>query len=414
MKGTYLVLGFFAAVITLIVTLHFAYPSIAGLSRQSYSAAIFFVESISTEALKFMYTNSQNTAVTPKVRILIVPGHEPDYGGTEYGGYTERDLVADLAQDLQRLLSRNPKFEVIVARDKFNWRPDLAQYFVNNEATIKAFRQQQMSLMEQYIREGKIVPEDADSQVDHNYAPEITALHLYGIHKWASENNVYITLHLHLNDFPARKADDFTYTGFAIYVPNSQYSNARASRALAESLAGRLNAYHATSSLPKESSGVIEDQELIAVGSNNSSDAASILIEYGYIFERQFRDPSTRALALNDYAYETYLGLQDFFNDRIPSRFGTNVLPYEWTPGGSKGDTTPNIYAMQAALHFMNLYPPPGHTFNDCPISGYFGGCTMEAFNQFELSQGLGLGATFDDASGKALQSSLSRYLSFR
>jgi hypothetical protein len=45
-----------------------------------------------------------------KVRILLVPGHQPDYGGAEYmspyGDIKERDLVVELADDLQTFSSR--------------------------------------------------------------------------------------------------------------------------------------------------------------------------------------------------------------------------------------------------------------------------------------------------------------------
>ena len=121
------------------------------------------------------------------------------------------------------------------------------------------------------------------------------------------------------------------YDGFTIYVPDHQYSNATASKAIGDAIAVRLNAYHATSTAPKENKGVVPDQELIATGSNNSAGAASLLIEYGYIYEPQFQEPSVRSAAINDYAYQPYLGLQDFFKDPVASAYGSNSFPYDWT-----------------------------------------------------------------------------------
>src|SRR5437867_127222 len=40
-----------------------------------------------------------------KIRVLIVPGHEPDYGGAEFGSITERNLVVTLADNLADFLT---------------------------------------------------------------------------------------------------------------------------------------------------------------------------------------------------------------------------------------------------------------------------------------------------------------------
>jgi hypothetical protein len=64
---------------------------------------------------------------------LIVPGHQPDYGGAEYmshyGDIKERDLVVELAQDLQTFLDGNNRYQVIVARDTESWNPIFTDYF---------------------------------------------------------------------------------------------------------------------------------------------------------------------------------------------------------------------------------------------------------------------------------------------
>src|SRR5665213_3140096 len=52
-----------------------------------------------------------------KVRILIVPGHEPDYGGAQFGSLDERNLVVEIGQDLQQYLQTNSNYQVFITRD---------------------------------------------------------------------------------------------------------------------------------------------------------------------------------------------------------------------------------------------------------------------------------------------------------
>ena len=47
----------------------------------------------------------------PKVRILVVPGHEPDYGGAEFQNVKERDMTVELGQDLQGFLNDNGHYQ---------------------------------------------------------------------------------------------------------------------------------------------------------------------------------------------------------------------------------------------------------------------------------------------------------------
>ncbi len=383
--------------------------ALGSVAAKARSAAVFFVVSITSADLRIAYRGSfppdapQTPAAAPVVRILLVPGHEPDFGGTAFGDYTERDIAVEIAQKLAAMLETNPRYEVMIARTKDAWHPTLENYFSEHQSDIDAFRISQQTLMQQYLASGQILPEGIE-QVEHNTAPPITALHLYGINKWASENDIGITLHIHINDYPGRSSSgQGKYTGFVVYVPEKQYSNAAASREIGEALAKTLNRYHATSSMPQESAGVVDDQELIAIGSNNSIDAASMLIEYGYIYEKQFRNPATRDVAENDYAYETYLGLQDFFEDPLLSRFGTNALPHQWSSDLLSGAAGPDVYAMQAALHHIGMYPPRNETFNDCPISGFFGPCTKAGVSAFQASEGLPETGELDEATRRAL-----------
>ena len=176
-------------------------------------------------------------------------------------------------------------------------------------------------------------------------------------------------------------------------------------------LAARLGAYHATSTLPGESAGVVEDQQLIAIGSNNSADDAALLIEYGYIYEPQFQNASTRALAEKDYAYATYLGLRDFLKDPENSPTGSAALPYDWSDTVvSSGEKGAGVYALQAALHHLGYYPPAGKRFSDCPVSGLAGACTTAAIKIYQSSRGLEATGTLGPQTRGALADALPVY----
>ena len=61
----------------------------------------------------------------------------------------------------------------------------------------------------------------------------------------------------------------------------------------------------------KEVIGLVPDQKLIALGANGSlsGTARSILVEYGYIYEKKFRTKSTRLQAYKDMAELTATGI---------------------------------------------------------------------------------------------------------
>lgn len=365
--------------------------NVAWISKEAETAAVFFVTSITVAQMNDVYHGAAPSPATlaGKIRVLIVPGHQPETGGTDFGGTYERDVVVDIANALAELLARNPHYEVVISRGKTAWNPVMQSYFDTHAADIGAFEQSQTLQMKSYLADGSILP--AADQVYHNPAPPQAILQLYGINKWANDNKYDITLHLHLNDYAGRRKNRVgTYEGFAIYVPEQQYSNAEASKAVGESIAARLNAYHATSTLPKEDQGVVPDQQLIAIGSNNSADGAALLIEYGYIYEPQFQEPSILPVAVADYAYQTYLGLQDFFNDPVPSTRGSISFPYDWSKvSGKKNERGPGVYALQAALHSLGYYPPAGRSFSDCPVSGVAGDCTRSAVMEYQRAKGL-------------------------
>ena len=220
------------------------------------------------------------------------------------------------------------------------------------------------------------------------------ALRLYGITKWANENSIGLMIHLHLNDYPGHgDTVPGKYSGLVIYTPALQYANSAATKAIADAMFKRLSLYNPISDFPSESNGLVDDPELIAVGSNNTSDAASMLIEYDYLYEPQFVNPKVRSLALKDLAYQTYLGLQDFFTGNKPTAATSLYDPsslYTWnTPVAGKNANPEDIYALQTALLMDGDFPPVGKTKNDCPHSGVFGSCTKAALQAFQKKNGI-------------------------
>lgn len=355
--------------------------------------AVFFQEVITVSGLRKKYDDISNRRIIskPKIRIMIVPGHEPDFGGTEFRDLKERDMAVDLANDLAFFLRNNTHYEVVVARDKNKWNPDLEKYFNDHWSEIKDFVEKSKGDMVQQINSGSV--KRKSDGVIHNKAPKDVALRLFGINKWNNENKIDIAIHVHFNDYPRSNTNSpGEYSGFAIYVPEKQYSNSTTTIAIANNLFKRLAKYNAVSDLPKEEDGVIEEQELIAIGSNNTLDAPSMLIEYGYIYEPQYSDSIVRETTIRDLAFQTYLGIQDFFgsgND-VTSAYDTLMLPFSWKKDLDKNsDSKKDILALQTALLLEGVYPPADRTKNDCPRSGRLGPCTLNSLNKFQNKYGI-------------------------
>lgn len=327
---------------------------------------------------------------SPKIRILLVPGHEPNFGGAEFNGIKERDLAVELANDLAGFLAEDPHFQIFITRDEHSWNEIFKQYFDNSRNSIIAWQKSHKEEMADLMRIGKIKP--SAPTVFHTDAPQEVAMRLYGIDKWSNENNIDIMLHIHFNDYPGHGADQGKYNGFAIYVPEKTYYNSTTTSALAETVFDRLAKYNPVSDLPGERGGIVPDQDLIAVGSYNSVDAASMLIEYGYIYEPQFSDPAVKDMAIKDLAYQTYLGLRDFFDPTSPIIFAraydTLILPHNWQEYiDAKNASSTEIYALQTAFMSKGVYPPPDRNINDCPRTGKLGACTKQSLDIFQKTQ---------------------------
>ena len=384
------------------------------VSTTEYLASTFFVPSVTVAGLQLLSQNADKGG--SKVKILIVPGHEPDFGGAEYKNIKERDIVVKIGQALQQFFlnsSSDNRYDVTITRDTQDWMPVFKAYFAQEMPTINTWIQQHEQTMEQYVRNGSVTEQTGG--VIHNDAPTDVADRLYMISKWADENDINITIHLHINDDP--RADVNTpgkYSGFVVYVPEHQYSNAGATRVVADSVYKRLATYFPVSDFPPESNGVVEDQDLIAVGSHNTVDSVSMLIEYAYIYEPMLSTNAIQDVVTKELAYQTYLGVQDFFGKEstTTSAYANATLPYTWNTdiheakSGVLPPPSADVFALQMALVSKGYYPPAGKTKNECSMTAIIGPCTMEALSNFQKDNGV-TGENFFGPKTRALFNSL-------
>ncbi len=353
------------------------------------SAAVFFTQSTTSANLRTAFDNASSTK--KKLNVLIVPGHEPNFGGTEFRDVLERDLNADLALYLAQYLVEDGHYEVAMTRGKDGWNPHLENYFTANDEEIRTFVRSQKMEMLRLVSEGRIIK--IGDNVPHNMVPEDVGIRLFGINKWANEQKADIIIHIHFNDsFPRRAGVPGEYNGFTIYTPERQYSNAQASQDIAKHIFKRLSKMFPVSNLPGEDGGIVEDQDLIAIGNSNTVDGASVLIEYGYIYEPQLRAPAVRNMALRELAFQTYLGLADFFGEAslIVGPHESTLLSYSGNAVVRKTTlANTEVFSFQAALLDKGFYPPQNYTKNDCPLSGILGPCTRTALAVFQQEFGI-------------------------
>ncbi len=371
------------------------------------SAAAFFQDISTPESLRKAYADAN--AGGEKLKILIVPGHDDVASGTWYGGLREADINLALSKKLASYLSGIPSFEVTLTRPDAWYSKELDSYFTNNRESILAYRANQTAEMARHLTSGAIRPY---ALVDHNAAPLETAIRLWGINTWANENGYDLIVHVHFNDVPrANRSKPGSYSGVAMYVPESQFSNAKGSRAVAEAVRARLAAFYPTSNLPGENGGITEDQWLVAIGSNNSLNASSVLIEYDYVYEPIVQNALVRDIAFDDMAFQTYLGIRDFFEPGSVKKGETRYLPRSWDKNLSRGASGLDVLSLQAALLTEGFYPPKGRSRNDCPLSGTFGSCTAQAVSAYRAARGLQPALTVDAAMRELLNA---RYIASR
>lgn len=274
----------------------------------SYIAAPFFAERITPEDLRKKYENGQ-------IKVLIVPGHDDELPGAQFRATKEADLNAKVARYLFDFFNNDDKFKPFITKEKDgSYSQWFLDYVSSNRKAVAAFRKKLKTIMRGAQASGDIKEQKG---IEHNSAAESTSIKLYAMNKWANDNDIDIVIHIHFNDYPNRARDKAgKYSGFAIYAPENQLPNSRASVSMALAVKKALESSFRASNLPMEQSTVIEDLDLIAVGSNASRDGVSILIEYGYIYEPQLARKDLAEEASQKYASLTYSGIKNYFEKR--------------------------------------------------------------------------------------------------
>ena len=255
---------------------------------------------------------SSASVVTP-IKILLVPGHDTEVWGAQYGNIKEADMTLALATQIFNILKKDKRFEVYITRDATGYTKEFTDYFSNNQKEIIAFKTDAHKKFKEKISNGIVVKKVG---VLHNAVSKEVSVDLYGINKWANENKMDAVIHIHFNDYPRKtKWTIGKYTGFNIYTPDMQLTNSKKSLQLATDVLGQLKKKYATSTYKPEMGGLTFDQNLIALGSSDTllSSVRSVLIEYGYIYEKKFRTKDTRLLAYKNMANLTVQGIEDYF-----------------------------------------------------------------------------------------------------
>lgn len=247
------------------------------------------------------------------IKILLVPGHDEEAWGAQYGKVKEAHMNLAVAKRIRTILKKDDRFKVYITRESGGYTKEFQTYFSSHEEEIKTFRDKVKKDTEDRIENGGFVLKE---NPPHNKASESAAIRLYGFNKWANDSGTDAVIHIHFNDHP--RDDVWTvgkYTGFAVYVPEEQMTNSKESTKLGGAIFKQLDKQYTTSTFEKEKGGLVPDQTLIALGSHSSLEATtrSVLIEYGYIYEKKFRKYSSRHHAYDDMAKLTAKGIKEYF-----------------------------------------------------------------------------------------------------
>ena len=98
-------------------------------SSPKQSASVFFIESSKPEVMKQTLALANTNPNIRKLRILLVPGHDNEFWGTQFKSLKEATITLELGKQLARLLILDGEFEVMVSRDESGYNPLLASYF---------------------------------------------------------------------------------------------------------------------------------------------------------------------------------------------------------------------------------------------------------------------------------------------
>lgn len=338
------------------------------------------------------------------IKILIIPGHDKKYSGAYFNGVSEQAINLQLANKIKEELTKDPQLSVTVTRNDEGYIPEIQEYFDEEEREINRFIKHHKESTKKAISENEI---DPGEQVPHADALPTVAYQLYGVNKWAEENDYDIIINIHFNDDTGHRPGVVgDYYGFTVYVPDENLPNHDDAVIIGEAIGARMKQTFPTSTMPLEDAkddenGVIPDFKLIALGSNRTLEIPSVLVEYSYIYEPQIR-PEVFDLSAFVMARATTRGIYDYLNGRQ----GMKNLLYLWGKESIGKSLSKDVIALQYGLRELGFYPPK--TMSDCPFTGNFGPCTLQAVKDFQKANNL----TPDGAVGPKTKEILNRIFS--
>ena len=253
------------------------------------------------------------------IRILLVPGHDNQYWGAQFGKIKEADMNLVLATQVYDILSKDKRFKVFITRDQNGYTKEFADYYAQHKTDIASWEASAKKNMQNEIASGSFVTEPG---APHHTVINDIALRLYGFNKWAGENKIDAMIHMHFNDYPMATLSTIgKYTGLAVYVPEGQLSNSKTSAALGTDIMNELLTKYSKSNFPPEKAGLVPDQKLIALGANGTLPASvsSVLVEYEYMYQKILRTVALRQKQYSVMAELTAKGIQDYYYPVVSS-----------------------------------------------------------------------------------------------
>jgi N-acetylmuramoyl-L-alanine amidase len=289
------------------------------------SVLIFLLQ---TANIKKLFANFLFSKQNKIVKILIVPGHEPNAGGAdEFKKIKERDLNLQLSLLLKDDLSKNTNIETVMVRDENGWNSDLENYIETSSTTIMNWVANMKEKMLTKVNSGDM--DLIDPNMKHNDATSTAVIFLYGTNKWIEKNNIDLVLHVHFNNNPKINGKP-NYKGYCIYIPESQYSNSSSSRIFADYLNEEISKIEKPSNMPQEKDIIIEDQQLIATGNYDTLKIPAVVVEYAYIYEPMMLSSSTRNIFIENAASSTATAINNYLKNEFKKIIETKSRSSPW------------------------------------------------------------------------------------
>lgn len=327
------------------------------------------------------------------IKVLIVPGHDNEFSGAQFGDISEAELTLITAQVVGSYLSQDPKIKVTILRNENGYDARFLEYFSMNKEKIMLDVAHKKDLLDKQISNNEVT---IGEQINHVDATSTVVETLYIINSWVDKEDFDLVIHIHFNDYGGRFSDEKPkYSGFSIYTPSQELLNATTSKIFAQSIGRRLQKTFYSSNHPEEEKesdefGVIPDFYLIAMGAYKTTHVPRILIEYSYIYEPHLGNGSKDMFTISaqTFARATASGVHDFLVNKKDSK--VKNLEYSWYElMKTSQEPKSEVLALQYGLRELGFFPPKKMSKDECFFSGIFGLCTKKALIAFQERYGL-------------------------